>query len=312
MEKLEIKNFYSSKQDVEEFERKEIESIKNDKEFYEIIKSLGDEKNVVTLRLVKENIGILSDYHHDYNICKSCPGYESCPKELKHSIIRYILKGNEFKKEIDLCHLEKEKFLYDSCFIYNDFPSNWSNVSLENIAQDKERKEATKFFLSMLNHKANLMYLKGDIGVGKSYIALAFLNKYLEVNKYNTKVAFVSCNECFKELSDKDHSYKEEDKEYFADAIEALSNVSFLVLDGFGSELKSAFVRDAIIFPILSNRRKENLLTIITSNYSVDEIGEMYSFSKRLNPSAKLIVDTIRYLSNNKEIEINTNKNLFK
>ena len=95
--------------------------------------------------------------------------------------------------------------------------------------------------------------------------------------------------------------------------MEVLSNVPFLVLDGFGNEIKNTYIRDAIVLPLLSNRRRNRCITIITSNYDVEDIVKLYSFkSKEIHPSAKMILDLINYMSNNTEIEIKTIPGLYR
>ena len=296
--------------ELDEYAKKTMDDIKSDKEFYEIVKALGDEKNPLTQGVVKENIGKLGDWFEDYQVCKNCPGYENCPKATRTQL-SYAFENGMLVKQINFCDKEVKQIEYDSCFYFRDFPKEWSVATLSNLVMDSERKSAAKEFRSLCKKEKYLLYIKGGIGVGKTYIAATLTNEYLIRSKRRDKVAFVNCSELFKTLADKDHSYKEEDKKYFKDVMNILSSVPFLVLDGFGNEIKSTFVRDAIILPLLSARKRNDALTLITSNYSVDDIVEMYSFGKRTHPSAKMIGDTINYLSDNTEVEIKT-INLFK
>ena len=296
--------------ELDEYAKKTMDDIRNDKEFYEIVKSLGDEKNPLTQRVVKENIGKLGDWFEDYQVCKNCPGYENCPKATRTQL-SYAFENGMLVKQINFCEKEVNQIEYDSCFYFRDFPKEWSDASKDKINLDKERSAALKEYAKMYKNEKYLTYIKGSIGVGKSYLAAVIVNNYLVKTKRKNKVAFVNCSELFKTLADKDHSYKEEDKKYFKDVMNILSSVPFLVLDGFGNEIKSTFVRDVIILPLLSARKRNDALTLITSNYSVDDIVEMYSFGKRTHPSAKMIGDTINYLSDNTEVEIKT-INLFK
>ena len=66
---------------VDEFIAKEMDKIRSDKDFYQIVKSLGDENNVITQGIVKDNIGKLSDWFEDYTICKHCKGYDHVQKQ---------------------------------------------------------------------------------------------------------------------------------------------------------------------------------------------------------------------------------------
>ena len=83
-------------------------------------------------------------------------------------------------------------------------------------------------------------------------------------------------------------------KEDFDKKLDLYSNVPILVLDDFGNEFKNDFVRDAILFPILSTRASKRLLTIFTSDFSVSDIEALYSNTKagaiRAKQIAKLIL----------------------
>ena len=83
-------------------------------------------------------------------------------------------------------------------------------------------------------------------------------------------------------------SYKLSDKK-----LELYSNIPILVLDDFGNEFKNDFVRDAILFPILSTRASKRLLTIFTSDFTISDIEALYSNTKagaiRAKQIAKLI-----------------------
>ena len=54
-------------------------------------------------------------------------------------------------------------------------------------------------------------------------------------------------------------------------------NVPVLVLDDFGNEYKSDYLRDTILFPILSERSKTEKITLFTSDFTFEEIAKMYS-----------------------------------
>ena len=59
--------------------------------------------------------------------------------------------------------------------------------------------------------------------------------------------------------------------------------MSVVVFDDFGSEYKNELIRDNIIIPILKNRAKQNKITIFTSDFSLKEIQQLYSFSRSGN-----------------------------
>ena len=70
------------------------------------------------------------------------------------------------------------------------------------------------------------------------------------------------------------------DKERFNKRMEIYSNCNLLVLDDFANEFKNDLIRDAILFPILNNRNTKKLMTMIVSDYKINDVVELYSTSK--------------------------------
>ncbi|HOH67764.1 MAG TPA: hypothetical protein PLX93_00390, partial [Bacilli bacterium] len=70
------------------------------------------------------------------------------------------------------------------------------------------------------------------------------------------------------------------DKSAFAKKIVELSSLPLLVLDDFGNEYKNDFIRDTIVLPILIERAKNQRLTFFTSDFTIDEIAQLYETSK--------------------------------
>ena len=96
-------------------------------------------------------------------------------------------------------------------------------------------------------------------------------------------VAFIDAPYRFKELQ------STKDNNTFNNLIEKYSHVPVLVIDDLGNEYKSDFVRESILFPILSNRAKAHLLTIITSDFSMNDITTMYLTNQASKPKVEQI-----------------------
>ena len=76
-------------------------------------------------------------------------------------------------------------------------------------------------------------------------------------------------------------------------------------IDDFGNEFVNDFIRDTIIYPIISTRHNKNLMTIFTSDFTIDEIETLYSTSKAGQLRAKQICKIIS-TSVKKEIDLGT------
>ena len=77
-------------------------------------------------------------------------------------------------------------------------------------------------------------------------------------------------------------------KENYNKLMETVKTVDVLVFDNLGEEKQSEWVRDDVIGSVIDYRNKNNLLTFITSCFSLEEIEKMYNVSKTNNEVGKM------------------------
>ena len=133
----------------------------------------------------------------------------------------------------------------------------------------------------MSNFDVNLqngegLFLCGNTGTGKTHLAVAMLNEILRKNKVG---GFFMTAEKFVEATYDEIRYKEEDlPDTFSDPflLKYIHSVfDVLVLDGLGSEKKTDFTKNAIT-SLLNSRYEKQLVTIITSEYSIVGLAKIY------------------------------------
>lgn len=240
----------------------------------------------------------------DLKSCSKCNG--KCHKN--PSKIQLGLIFNEDNRTFDIsfntCSYYKHMFELQRMFYRIDFPLEFLEFDFAKELTSNDyalsRKKALVHLVSILkNETSKGLYLVGDNQIGKTFIMALFASKYID--KFNTKVAFCSSLDLFKDLNDL-FNIKDDKKEAFTNELEKLSNIDLLILDGFGNEYKSEYMCDNYLFPLLKNRINNNKLTLFTSNYSLNEIEAMYSFSRTYVFKAKQLCKMINYLA--KEIEI--------
>lgn len=270
METFKTESIIKEEVDMQAYINELVEEIRNDKDVYNEIKKLN-----LTLGEVRENVAKLTDFMNDYNYCKYCPGINECNKKIPHTSIYIRKEGNFITAESEPCKKIIEQLKYDSHYVVKDFEPNWRSSALRSLDLSENRRPAIKEFAKVLNGKtARWLYLRGNHKVGKTYLAVTFANEYIALT--DEKVAVMNCNERIKQLADLSY----QDKDYFAKQMELLSDVSLMVLDGFGEEYKNEYVRDQIIIPLLSERARKSKVTIFTSEFTIDEIQKMYSLGK--------------------------------
>lgn len=252
--------------------------IKNDFEFYEVIKQLNP-----STRVVKDNITKFLEYRDDYRYCKNCPGIEKCAKNAPHLQLSLKLDGQFVDVQYSPCAKLIEQVKRDSLYLYSDFPDEWKNSLIKTLdSASNERRKSVDEFCKILNDSLKKwMYIYGEPKTGKSYVLATFANEY--ANGKKTQVAFIDASTRIQQLNDLSRL----NRNVFENEMLKLSSVSLLVIDGFGNEYKNDYIRDSIILPLLLDRSKNNRPTLFSSSFSIDQIVEMYSITRAGSIRAK-------------------------
>lgn len=279
---------------INEYKLSALKRIKEDDFYKDIIScyDLSDDEIIASAsKLLK--------FKEDRLKCKSCSGKcNKIPKLLQFELV-FDDETRKFDIEFNTCDLYKKSLLKRRKFLKQDFPDNYLEYDFyqELIHNDyaNERKKVLKAFAEILNKtKNNSIYLYGDSRMGKTFISSLFASKYVEDN--NSIASFCSSSDIFNELKDLNF----QDKNACKVLLDELINVDLLVIDGFGNEYKSDFIRDTYVYPILNERSINNKLTIITSNFTIDEITSMYLLSKASAPKVRqlksLLSNEFKYL----------------
>ena len=265
-----IKDIINEEVDMKTYINKLVKELRDDIEVYEQLKALN-----LTMGEVKENIGKLTDFKDDYNYCKACPGIEKCAKKTPH-ISMYITKEGSFiAAKYEPCKKIMEKIKLDSRYLIADFPNEWKSSSFSTIDLSSNRRPVIKRIIKdYTGDSFDWVFVKGNHKVGKSFLLVAAANEFIA--KTGEQAGVINSRTRFKELSDLSISNPNE----FTKNLVALSNVPLLVIDDFGDEYKSEYIRDQILMPILSEREHNNRLTFFTSNYTIQEIQQLYAIGK--------------------------------
>jgi len=256
--------------DMKKYIEELLEKLKADKDVYESLKPLG-----LTNKEVRDNIGKLSGYQEDFNICKNCPGFDKCKKQEKH-ISTYIYKdGNYITTRSEPCKEFLKEMEIESKYVVKDFPQEWRKSVLKNLDLSENRRPLIKEFVNIAKGKSNKwLFVKGNHKVGKSFVLVTFANEFVALGL--GKVAVINASKRFKAIADMAY----DDKEGFKAAIEVLENVPLLVIDDFGQEYKNDFIRDQVVLPILNERSHNDRPTFFSSEFNINDIKELYSIGR--------------------------------
>ncbi len=145
-------------------------------------------------------------------------------------------------------------------------------------------------------------FITGNVGVGKTHLAVALIRKYishikpyyddqrkeymLDIN-HSALPVFIEVPELLLRIR---ASYHKDSYETEMDIVDRYTYAPLLVLDDLGVEKASDF-STLMLYLIINRRCSNELTTIITSNLSIDEINERLStrIGSRIKGMCKII-----------------------
>lgn len=247
---------------------------------------------------IRNNIAKIYDFVNDLKYCAKCPGVEKCQKENPLFCTKITYKNGYVDREIAPCKMFLKQVVFENQFIIRDFDDEWLDKKVSDLDKNDGRTKIMGKYTKFVGDRINeWLFISGIQNSGRSFTAAVLANDIARKNL--GPIIFANCSKRVNELVE----YYFKDKERFKKEIERYSTVPVLVLDDFGNEVKSDIIRDAIIFPIISNRASKKLFTIITSDFSIEDIVTMYSTNKAGEIRAKQIGKILKVASG-KEINL--------
>lgn len=213
------------------------------------------------------------DLHHyidSQDTCLRCTGLEKCPSLLKghQMVVKDGFSGPGFVySPCDLMIGHENQVKVKRLIKSHHVPDHILQTSFKDLDKDATRiqaiKGALRFCATFEKGKTKRgLYLYGPMGVGKSAIAGAMTQ---DLAKRGHDVIMVYVPDFLAEVKDAIKTGEVEDK------LDAMRQVSVLILDDIGAEQLTPWTRDEVLGPILQ-RRMEKLPTVFTSNLTLDEL----------------------------------------
>ena len=247
---------------------------------------------------IRNNIAKVYDFVMDLKYCSKCPGVDKCQKDNPLFCTKIVYKNGYVDREISPCKKFLQRVEFQNQFLVRDFDSDHLDITFKDVEDSQPKNEIIERYVQFKKFKINnWIYVTGMANTGKSF-AVTAVAVDIAKNKQGP-IIFANTTRRIGELTD--FYYK--DKERFKRELDRYCNVPVLILDDFGNEVKTDLIRDAIVFPILSARASKKLFTIITSDFSINEIVTLYSTSKAGEIRAKQIGSILKNIAG-KEINL--------
>lgn len=133
------------------------------------------------------------------------------------------------------------------------------------------------------------LFVSGSFGVGKTYILSAMANQLARAGHECRIEHFPTFMTNLRSL----------DFQKQSDAVNELKNSEVLILDDFGSDNLTEYIRDNVILVVVEHRMNNELPTFFTSNLTMKQLEQYLANTKEGHSSMKAarIMERIKFLS---------------
>ena len=199
--------------------------------------------------------------------CRNCPGLNCCKNQVKGFMTdvideKFISVPCKFKKEINAKNsqnsLIKTLYMPESIKEYT-----FENYDINCESRKKIYSHIQNFIVTFGREQVKGLYIYGTFSIGKTYTLGCIANELSKNGISSLLIYFPDLVSDIKQsLSD----------QRFTSIVNMLKEIDVLMLDDFGSENMTPWLRDEILGPVLNYRALEHKPVFISSNISTGEI----------------------------------------
>lgn len=226
---------------------------------------------------IEEGVGELNTYLHEAPRCDGCQGLAECTQattgyqpalQMYQGKITLVYQGCPYL----VAKHAKQKHQANIQASY--LPASLLEASLADFRQNSAERQNVYQAMMRILHQMKLkekgqgLYLHGPYQIGKTYALAALAN---EVSQLGYSVLLTYFPDWCREIKSAMHDGTLESK------LQKMKTVDVLMLDDFGGEATSEWLRDEIIGPILQHRLLDRQWTFFTSNLAPNNLPSAYT-----------------------------------
>ena len=196
--------------------------------------------------------------------CKGCTG-QVCKQPSQGMIPVVEVRDGRFCYALRRCRHERNRLArlrISRLFASARIPRAYEGDTFADYIVTGANKDAVDAAHMMVADEIKGLFLHGEKGTGKTKLAAIIAN---ERARTGHPVLFASVPDL---MADIRRSFKDETT---SEAVQAVKNAPFLVLDDLGAEKMTEWVGEQL-FCIVNHRYNERLATVVTSNYSPTQV----------------------------------------
>lgn len=214
-------------------------------------------------------------YFYKAHLCDKCKGLYNC-KQTRHGMEPILEKdGGYIQVQYVPCQYKEENT--DSTKSYLHIYATSFQRVFDSLYVNENRQDILIYLKKFIetfktNPHQKGLYISGSYGIGKSHL-VSYLA--VELTKQQVHTAFVYYPDFVRKIKSMIPTGG------IDRIVEDLKRIPVLILDDFGGESNSNFIRDEILLPILQYRMVNKMPLFVTSNLDEKQILEHLAESSR-------------------------------
>ena len=238
---------------------------------------------------IKNNYELINNFLSNNKSCINCSGMKNCNHFTKGH--RYGIKrddDNDLTDYFTICDYYKDYYVRKNNLIYTTFnQDNILDESQKRFILDNPQLLGLEYIKKIIqiqnNDNVSGVYLK----VSNSKIRLKIIQSLAYNLLLNHKVSIVKFSDLLKNI-------KSEFKTSGNETYNLLLDSEILIVDGLGNEAITSWSRDEILLSILDNRLQNDKVTILCSEFSIEDLRKIYKIGYNDDVKANQLVEKIK------------------